>query len=251
MIVLVAGGTGFLGRRVVHFLKENGHEVIKYHRSHRAVPTYADVIINCVGIIREGNQTFEEAHVDVTQFLVQLGKKLQVSQFVQVSAIGADMHGTQYQRTKARAEKIVENSRLNYAIIRPSIVFGPDDKSINRFRKIASTGFFPLLANGRVQPVHVDTVAKVIVAAANRRIRNRTAEVGGPEVLTYAQLADRIHPGVTIARLPSWAVSVISFFGTFIPALPTRNMVRMMRQDNVTKDRTVKRLRIDNPKLTS
>lgn len=249
MIVLVAGGTGFLGKRVVHFLRKEGHETIVYHRSRRAVPTYVDAIVNCVGIIREGNQSFEEAHVDVTRFLVGLGKKLKVRQFVQVSAIGASLEGTPYQRTKARAERIVAQSGLPYAIIRPSIMFGPGDRSISRFRKIARTGFFPLLANGTVQPVHVDTVARTVVAALNRRVRNRAAEVAGPEVFTYAELADRLHPGVNVVRLPRWMVRLITMLGSFIPFFPTAEMVEMMRQDNTTNDRLVKRLKLENPKV--
>lgn len=250
MIVLVAGGTGFLGKRVARLLERQGHQVIVYHRGERAVPTYADVIINCAGIIREqGAQTFPEVHVELTKWLVGLGKKLKVRQFVQVSALGADLEGTPYQRTKAQAERLVISSGLPYAIIRPSMMFGPDDKSINTFRRVARTGFFPLFADGKVQPVSVDTVAQVVVAAAHGRIRNRIAGVGGPEVFTYSELADRLHPGVRSFQLPSPLIRLFTLLGSVFTALPTMDMVRMLQEDNITSDMTAEKLKIRNPRV--
>lgn len=247
MIVLVAGGTGFLGRKVVELLEKDGHKVIVHHRGHRAVPTNADVIVNCVGIIRETlNQTFKEAHVDKTRWLVKLARKLKAKQFVLVSAIGADRGTTEYWRTKRKAEKIVEKSGLNYCVIRPSMLAGPGGAT-ERFRSISRTGFFPLFGNGNVQPVHRDTVAELVVAAAHRRVRNRIVEVGGPEIMTYGQLAKRLHPGVVIVRLPGWLVSALSSIGNLVPLLPTKEMVRMLREDNTTTDKTVWTLGIGNP----
>jgi NADH dehydrogenase len=247
--VLVVGGTGFVGRRVVELLKRAGHDVIIYHRGYRAVPTHADVIINCVGIIREDAESFKEAHVDLVRWLVRLAKKLKVKQFVQVSAIGVEHESTAYQRSKHTAEHIIRASGVPYAVIRPSMVFGRDDKSVNRFRALCRTGFFPLLANGRVQPVSVDTVAAVIVAAANLRIRNRVVEIAGPEVFTYRELADRIHPGVRVVKVPRWIVALVAGASPVVRSWPTKEMVRMLRQESVTKDKTVARLRIKNPRL--
>lgn len=252
MIVLVAGGTGFLGRHVVARLQRRGHHVIVYHRGMRAVPTTADVIINCVGILREtGSQTFVEAHVEVTKWLLGLGKKLKIQQFVQVSAIGADAHGTTYQRTKAQAEALVEKSKIPYVIVRPSMIFGKEDRSVNTFRKICRTGFFPLFANGHVQPVSVSSVSEVIVLAAERRIQNSTVEVAGPETFTYKQLADRIHPGVTTFFLPKWIIQTMTWMGDRIPLslFPTKEMVRMLKQDNTTKKNILEKMRIKNPSL--
>jgi NADH dehydrogenase len=249
MVVLVAGGTGFVGKHIVKLLERRGHKVIVHSRSQKLLPTYADVIINLVGIIREDEQTFKEAHVDFTKWLVRVGRKLKVRQFVQMSAIGAASTGTQYQITKHQTEEIVRSSGLQYAIVRPSFIFGPEDASINRFRAIARTGFFPILANGRAQPVHVDTVAQVIIAAAEGRVRNRAVEVGGPEVFTYKQLLDRVHPGVRTFRLPRFVVRFIAFFGEWFTFLPTREQVVMMSQDSITKDSTVERWGIRNPRL--
>jgi uncharacterized protein YbjT (DUF2867 family) len=250
MIVLVAGGSGFLGREVVSQLEKKGHHVIVHSRGHHTVPTRADAIVNCVGIIRNTlTQDFSDAHIEKTRWLVQLGKKLNIQQFVQVSAIGADLVVTRYQRTKLAGEHIVQKSKLPYAIIRPSVMWGDGDKSINMFRAISRTGFFPLLANGVVQPVHVKTVASLIVAAVERRIRDRVVEVGGPEMFSYRQLVDRIHPGVIVFRLPTCAVWMVTLFGAIIPTLPTPEMVVMLSQNNITKDRTVERLRIKNPRL--
>ncbi len=169
MIILVAGGSGFLGSKVVELLKKGGHTVIVHNRLMHSVPTYADVIVNCVGIIREGRQGFKTVHVDKTRWLVNLGRKLHVKQFVQVSAIGADLEGTPYQRTKRQAEMLVEKSGMPYAIIRPSIIAGPGKSATEMFRKISRTGFMPLFANGKVQPVHRDTVAKLVVSHATNQ----------------------------------------------------------------------------------
>lgn len=248
-VVLVAGGTGFVGQHVVDLLQKKGYRVITHSRSYKAVPTHADIIINLVGIIREERQTFKQAHVEFTKWLLGLGKKLKVQQFVQMSALGVEQQTTAYQRTKLQAEKLVQESGLPYAIIRPSMIFGKDDKSVNTFRALSRTGFFPLLANGNVQPVAVDTVAEVIVAAAEKRMRNRIVEVGGPEVLTYRQLADRIHPGVRVIKMPKFMISILTFFGEFIKKLPTHEQVIMLGQDTVTKKNIVDSLGIKNPRL--
>jgi uncharacterized protein YbjT (DUF2867 family) len=244
-VILIAGGTGFVGKRVVALL-EKRHQVIVYHRGHKAVPTHADVIINLIGIIREDEESFKEAHIEMTQWLVRLGKKLKVRQFVQLSALGVEKQVTNYQKTKYHAEQIVQKSGLPYVIIRPSMIFGSDDKSINRFRSIARTGFFPLFGNGIVQPVSVDTVAAIVAAAAEERIKGRIVEVGGPEVFTQQQLLDRIHPGVRTVRVP---VGPFTFLGAWFKSLPTEEQVTMLRQDNTTKDKTVDRLKIKNPRL--
>jgi uncharacterized protein YbjT (DUF2867 family) len=244
-VILIAGGTGFVGKRVVALL-EKRHQVIVYHRGHKAVPTHADVIINLIGIIREDEESFKEAHIEMTQWLVRLGKKLKVRQFVQLSALGVDKQATSYQKTKYHAEQIVQKSGLPYVIIRPSMIFGSDDKSVNRFRSVARTGFFPLFGNGIVQPVSVDTVAAIVAAAAEERIKGRIVEVGGPETFTQQQLLDRIHPGVRTFRVP---MAPFTFLGAWFKSLPTEEQVMMLRQDNTTKDKTVDRLKIKNPRL--
>jgi NADH dehydrogenase len=249
-VILVAGGTGFIGRRVVEFLQKKGYRVIVHSREQKTVPTHADVVVNCVGIIREDEQDFKDAHVEFTQWLVRLAKKLKVEQYVQLSALGAELESTPYQRTKRAAEKIVEKSGLPYAIVRPSVVFGPGDKSINLFRKISRTGFFPVMADGKLQPVHADVVAQVIVAAAERRVRNRTVEVGGPEVFNWRSAVQRVHPGVITLRVPRWKLPLITWLGKWFKTLPTKDMLTMMRQDNVVKKNVVDRLGIRNVKLS-
>lgn len=239
-----------MGRRVTQLLEKRGHRVIISNRQQRSVPTHADAIIDLIGIIREDEeQTYERVHVENTQWLVGLGRKLKVKRFVQVSALGADPDGTPYQRSKAKAEKIVIESGLQYTIIRPSVIFGPDDRSINRIRAIARTGVFPVVAQGRMQPVSVDTVAAVIVAAAERRTRKPIVEVGGPEVFTLAELADRVHPGVHTFRLARPIAGIIAFFGEWLQYLPNQEQLQMLRQENTTKDQSVQRLRIKNPRL--
>jgi uncharacterized protein YbjT (DUF2867 family) len=250
LVILVSGGSGFVGRHVVALLEQQGHKVIVGTSKVKAVPTYADVIINLAGIIREDSQSYEEVHVQNTKWLLGLGKKLQVKQFIQMSALGARLGGTRYQHTKALAERAVQDSGLPHVIIRPSMIFGPDDKSINVFRRICRTGVFPVLGGGKTQPVHVDTVAKVILAAMDRRMKNKIVEIGGPEQFTLAQLSDRIHPGVHAFRAPRWMIAILTLLGSFIKSLPTREQVRMLGEDNVTKDKTVERLGISNPKLT-
>jgi NADH dehydrogenase len=246
MTILVAGGTGFVGRHIVSLLKKNGYNVIVYHRGLRSVPTHADMIVNCIGIIREERETFHEAHIDVAKWLTRLGKKLRVKHFVQISAIGVEHESTSYQRTKAAAERIVKSGGLSYTIIRPSIIFGNEDKSINQFRKICRTGFFPLFGNGKVQPVHVDVVAQVAVAAVQGKLNKKTVEVAGPEVFTYAELAERLHPGVRTMKLSRATAKILTSTSGVFTFLPTKDMVTMLRQDNTTRDKTVEKLGIKN-----
>jgi len=249
LVILVTGGTGFLGKRVVSLLQKNGHRVIVHHRGVQAIPTHADVIVNLVGVIREDEQTFKEAHVDKVAWVLRLGKKLGVRQFVQVSALGVPYAVTNYQKTKLHAEQLVKESGLHYVIVRPSMMFGKEDKSINMFRTVCRTGFFPLFANGNVQPVSVDVVAQLIVVAVEGKLKNRVVEVAGPEIFTYAQLADRIHPGVRLLKLPRFFITIITLFGSFIHSLPTKEQVVMLGQSIVTKEKTLERLGIKNVTL--
>jgi NADH dehydrogenase len=253
-VVLVAGGSGFVGRAVVGELTKAGYRVIVHDRTHRTIPTYADAIVNLVGIIREDGQTYREAHVDTTAWLVRLGKKLKVKTFVQMSALGVEAETTQYQKTKLQAEAIVKASGLRYAILRPSMIFGAEDRSVNRFRGICRTGFFPLLGNGLVQPVHVGVIAKLTLAALEGRFRDRVVEVGGPEVMRYHDLADRIHPGVRVVRMPGFFARFLTFLGEYLSFFPTREQVVMLGQDTIVKDRAsvklLEKLAIKSPRLS-
>ncbi len=246
LTILVAGGTGFVGRRIVDLLAKKGHDVIIYHRNYRAVPTHADMIINCVGIIREGTETFHEAHIDLTTWLVRLGKKLKVEHFVQISAIGVEKQTTAYQRTKAASERVVQKSGLNYTIVRPSLIFGSEDKSINSFRAICRTGFFPVMSKAKVQPVDVDVLSQVVYSAVEGKLNNKIVEVAGPEVFTYGELAQRLHPGVRLIKMPRSVSSSLTVFSSVFKTLPTKEMLIMLRQDNVATNNIVDKLAIKN-----
>jgi uncharacterized protein YbjT (DUF2867 family) len=244
MRVLVTGATGFVGREVVRELLERGHEVRALVRRRAArkrwngkgvevfvgdclapgtvTPAVAgcDAVIHLVGIIREfpgRGVTFERVHVQATKNLVDQAKALGVRRFLHMSALGARPGPADpYHVTNFQADEYVRASGLMYTIFRPSIIYGPRDRSINLFvRQIQRLGFLTIIGDGQyqLQPVPVGTVARAFALALELPgTENRVYDVGGPEPLTFDAIIDTI-AGVLGRRVkkfhqPVWCMRV-------------------------------------------
>ncbi len=271
-IVTVFGGAGFVGRHVVRALARAGARVrvacrrpeeglrlkpmgdvgqvtsvaanIRDDASVQAAVAGSDAVVNLVGILFErGRQTFRAVHADGAGRIARLASDSGVRRLVHVSAIGADRNSESlYGRTKAAGEAAVREAFPAATIVRPSIVFGPEDDFFNRFAKLARLApALPLIGGGhtRFQPVYVGDVADAVAAvAADEATAGETFELGGPRTYSFKELLELVLAETGRRRLlvpVPFAVAMMQ--ALFLEALPvpplTRDQVRGLRTDNV------------------
>src|SRR5438874_1749533 len=222
--VAILGGPGFIGRYIVKRLAERG-DVLAVGGRHaaaakflklkgdvgqvglfniavedeRLLPAFLagnDTVINCVGILREsGSQRFDRLHHTAPARLARLAREAGAERFIHFSAIGADPRATSaYARSKAAGEQAVRDAFPTATILRPSIVFGPEDQFFNRFAGLAMVSpALPLIGGGlsRFQPVYVGDVADAAVRCLDDPASaGRTYELGGPNVYTLRALME-------------------------------------------------------------
>ncbi|MHC4197354.1 MAG: complex I NDUFA9 subunit family protein [Planctomycetota bacterium] len=226
-MILVTGGTGFVGRNVVKKLLQKGvrkvrclvrktgrREVLEglnleLFEGDIASPESLDramkgvkTVIHIVGIICENppEVTFERVHAEGTANVVAAAKKAGVTRFVHMSAMGARPDApTRYHTTKWAAEESVRSSGIPFVIFRPSIICGEHDEFVNMFAGIMrQTWFLPVFnvigsGQGKMQPVYVGDVAHCFVrAATDKDVKNKAYDLGGPEQLTIDEIMDTI-----------------------------------------------------------
>lgn len=269
-LVVLVGGGGFVGRYVAQALLKAGARVRIAQRDPRqawflrtqgglgqtqfvgvdiAKPATVeralagvDAAVNLVGIM---SGDLQRVHVAGARAIAQAAAATGAEALVHVSAIGADAHGEAvYARTKGEGEAAVRAAFPSATILRPSIVFGPEDQFLNRFAgMIARLPVIPVLrAPARFQPVYVADVAAAVVASLGdaERFGGRTFELGGPDVLTMGALqrwiAAAIGRAPTFLELPDLIGGIIAGAG-FLPGAPiTADQWKMLRHDNVVAD---------------
>ena len=271
--IAVMGGSGFIGRYIVKRLAERG-EVLAVGGRHaadakflklkgdvgqvglinigidapedvlRAFVAEKDALINCVGILYErGSQKFDVVHHAAPAKLARLAREAGVERLVHISAIGADPRSTSaYARTKAAGEQAVRDAFPTATILRPSIVFGPEDDFFNRFASLAvMSPFVPLIGGGetRFQPVYVGDVASATVHVLDDpTTAGRTYELGGPKVYTFRQLMELLLAEIKRHRrfidLPFGLARLQARLMSLLPKPPlTPDQVEMLKRDNV------------------
>jgi len=273
-LITVYGGSGFLGRHVVRALARRGYRIrvavrrpelaghlqplgrvgqihavqanLRNAPSVEAAARDAAVLVNLVGILSErGRQRFSAVHTFGAE-QVALAANAHGARVVHVSAIGADENSpSQYGRTKAAAEGLVLAAQPDAVIMRPSIVFGPEDDFFNRFAALARMApALPLIGGGatRFQPVFAGDVASAIADAVDGKARGGSIyELGGPEVRTFRQLMQFVLATIQRKRLlvplPFFAARIQASVLQFLPKPPlTPDQVEMLRVDNVVSD---------------
>jgi uncharacterized protein YbjT (DUF2867 family) len=265
MLVLITGASGFVGNYVVSRLLARGYQVRclvrpgsekKLAAADKVEVVFGDVmhphiltqaaqgceaIIHLVGIIREfpgRGVTFERLHVQATQNVLDAARSAGVRRCLHMSALGArDEPADSYHVTNFRADELVMASGLTYTIFRPSVIYGPEDQSINLFvRQIRTMPVLPVIGDGRyqMQPVSVATVAQAFALALELpQTHNRLYEVGGPEPLTFNDLIDTLaavlRRRVYKVHLPVWTMRLAALLlGRFAWFPLTPGQLRML-----------------------
>ncbi|MEM8749163.1 MAG: complex I NDUFA9 subunit family protein [Pseudomonadota bacterium] len=270
-LVTVFGGSGFVGRHAVRALVERGYRVrvacrrpdlagylqpignvgqiqlvqanLRYQWSIDEAVQGADHVVNLVGILAEsGNQRFDSLQARGAGWVAQAAREVG-AKMVQLSAIGAsEDSAADYARTKAEGEALVRKADPDAIILRPSIVFGPEDDFFNRFAAMARIApALPLIGGGKTlfQPVYVGDVADAIAAAVSGEVEPGTTwELGGPEVLSFRECLERmlavIERKKPLISLPFGIAGAMAGLAQYMPGAPlTPDQVEMLKTDNV------------------
>lgn len=270
-IVTIFGGTGFIGRHTVRRLAKAGYTVkvatrapesayflrpcgtvgqivpfaVDYgdEKSVAAAVAEADSVINCVGILCEKrSQSFEKIHVGLARNIAAACRDAGTKHLVHISALGIAKGTSKYAASKRAGEEAVRNAFPAATILRPSVVFGPEDQFFNKFAALASVlPALPLIGGGKTkfQPVYVGDVAAAVMAVlASPSAAGKTYELGGPETIDFREVYKRLFACTLRPRplisLP-WSVAKIkaSFLG-LLPHPPlTRDQVESLKTDSV------------------
>jgi NADH dehydrogenase len=274
-LVTVFGGSGFLGRNVVRALAKRDYRIrvavrrpeltgylqplgkvgqihsvqanLRYPASLEAAMRESHIAINLVGILTEGGaQSFDAVQSKGAEAIARATAAVG-GRMVHVSAIGADENSPSgYGRSKAAGEKAVLAAVPSATILRPSLMFGPEDQFTNRFAALARMSpVLPLIGGGetKMQPAYVGDVATAVAEAVDGKARpGATYELGGPEVLTMREIMEIIlaitERDRMLVSLPFGLAKLQAMFLQFAPgALKlTPDQVAMLRSDNVVSD---------------
>jgi NADH dehydrogenase len=300
-IITLIGGSGFLGRYVVRRLAKAGYRLRIICRNPDAaahLKTAGDVgqialvagniarpetlrgkldgsfaVINLVGVLFEsGSQNFTTLHARGAELLAMAAKSAGAARFIQISSLGVDLAvDSAYARTKLLGEKAVQAAFPGATILRPSVVFGPEDNFFNQFAQMASLApALPLIGGGhsKFQPVYVDDVAAAVEAClAHEETIGETYELGGPQVFSFREIIGYVlktqsrhvpnpigffafilwltfffpyifyrywNDGRLLIDIPFQAASIIGAASEMLPKPPlTRDQVRLLQYDNV------------------
>jgi uncharacterized protein YbjT (DUF2867 family) len=256
--IVVLGGTGFLGTRLVARLIKDGHQVTvlsrdrELHKHLLVLPGLTlencdvyqepqlserfrgkDVVINLIGILNErgfSGAGFRRAHVELTRHVLLAARSAGVGRLLQVSALKAATDAPSYYlRSKGEAEKLIrDQSALDWTIFQPSVMFGPGDSFLNRFAGLlaAIPLVFPLARpNARFQPLWVDDMVDALLHCLHGGASSRqTYELGGPQIYTLKEIVVWV---AKLTRHRRWIIGLPDFFGriqaffmNFVPGRP-------------------------------
>jgi len=273
--VTVFGGSGFVGRAIVRALAQEGLQVrvacrrielaertktagdvgqITVMRTNLRVPSSvaaavagSQAVVNAAGIpFQRGRQRYQAVHVAGARAIAEASRAAGVQRLVHISGIGAEHRNSQnkYVLSKVEAEDAIISGFESATILRPSVVFGPEDVMFNRLAQIATKApFMPVVGDGsaKVQPVFVGDVGSAVAAVLARPDTAKTVfELGGPRVYSYREIAaltlrviDRQKP---IIGVPAGLMKIAGFFAEFLPVPPlTHDQVGLLTVDNVAR----------------
>lgn len=272
-LVTVFGGSGFVGRHVVRVLAKRGYRIrvavrrpdlagflqpaggvgqisfvqanLRYRNSIDRAVEGAQYVVNCVGILSEsGRNTFDAVQEFGGRAVAEAARAVG-AQLTHISALGADAGSeSSYGRTKGKAEAAILSVAPDAVILRPSIVFGPEDNFFNKFADMSRFApALPLIGGGatKFQPVYVEDVAEAVGRAVDGKLTaGKIYELGGPEVLSLRQclelvleVVDRKRPLVSV---PFGVASLVGSLASLVPLVSapiTADQVRLLKSDNI------------------
>ena len=270
-IITVFGGTGFLGRRIVRHLRRCDFAIrIASRHPDRAERLFAlddpklqsveanihdegsvaeavagaYAVVNAVSLyIEQGRETFHSVHVESAQRVAAQARKAEVKRFAHVSGIGADATSPSlYIRKRGEGELAVRAAFADSTLVRPAVMFGPDDAFLTTIVKLLSRlPSYPMFGRGltKLQPAYVEDVAEAIVRALQRtNIHAATFEFGGPRVYSYEELLKAVAREASLKPrlipIPFAGWQALAWFAEMLPRpLITRNQVELMQVDTV------------------
>ena len=285
MNVLVAGGTGFIGTRLVRELHENGHDVtvlarnpddadfpegvdrvrgdVTAYDSMEGALAGQDAVVNLVSLSPlfkpTGGNSHTKVHLGGTQNLVNAAEDHGVRKIVQMSALGADATGpTEYLRAKGQAEQVVADSELAHTVFRPSVVFGEGGEFVS-FTKLLTTPYVTALPGGGrtpFQPIWVDDLAPMLAACVEEEHDGERYDIGGPEVLTMADVARLAYraegKSLRVVPVPMALARVGLTLAGPVPFVPFgSDQYRSLRVDNTVTDNDVDAFGVTEADLTT
>ena len=272
-LVTVFGGSGFVGRHIVRVLARRGYSIrvavrrpdlanhlqplggvgqivavqanLRNRESVDRAVRGADHVVNCVGILFEsGRNTFDSVQEFGARAVAEAARA-EGAKLTHISAIGADTGSASfYARSKGRAEASILNILPDAVILRPSIIFGPEDGFFNKFAEMARFApALPLIGGGktRFQPVYVGDVAEAVARSVDGKVAGGVIyELGGPRVMSFRECLEQIlritRRKRTLVSLPWSVASLMGRVASFIPFLDpplTRDQVVLLKTDNV------------------
>ncbi len=274
-LITIIGGSGFVGRHIVRALARRGYRIrvacrrpdlaghlqplgnvgqimmvqanVRYPASLAKACEGSFAVINLPAVLySSGAQSFEALHVFGAEAAAKAAKAAKARMFIQMSAIGADSSSTsEYARTKAEGERRVRAAFPGATIMRPSIVFGPEDDFFNRFARMARfMPFLPLVGGGetKFQPVFAGDVAEAVARVIDTaEADGKTYELGGPEAFSFKQLLqftlDTIGRSRLLLPLP-WGIAKVQalILGLLPKPLLTSDQVELLKTDNVVSE---------------
>ncbi|GHG83259.1 complex I NDUFA9 subunit family protein [Pseudodonghicola xiamenensis] len=280
-LVTIYGGSGFVGRYITQRMAKAGWRVrvavrrpnealfvkpygavgqvepvacnVRDDASVAAAMQGADAVINCVGILaKAGKNTFDSIHVAGAERIARLAAQQGIARMVHISAIGADTGASsEYLRTKGAGEEAVLRHLPDATILRPSVIFGPEDNFFNRFGAMTRKGpFLPLVgAETKFQPVYVDDVAHAAELAATGAAASGVYELGGAKVASLRELMglllDEVYRRRIVIGLPFWVGGLIALAGDIVQGVTlgllsnkvlTRDQLRSLKTDSVVSE---------------
>ncbi|GES42964.1 3-beta-hydroxy-Delta(5)-steroid dehydrogenase [Rhizobium dioscoreae] len=272
-LVTVFGGSGFIGRHTVRALAKRGYRIrvavrrpdlagflqplgnlgqisivqanVRYRNSIDRAVEGAQHVVNCVGILAEsGRNTFDAVQEFGAKAIAEAARNAGAS-LTHISSLSADANSpSAYARTKARAEAAILSIKPDAIILRPSIVFGPEDEFFNKFADMSRTApFLPLIGGGKTkfQPVYVQDIAETVARSVDGKLKaGTTYELGGPEVLSFRECLETtlavINRKKSLVSIPFGLASLIGSIASLVPLIKppiTADQVTLLKSDNV------------------
>lgn len=279
-LVTVFGGSGFVGRHVVRTLIRHGYRVrvavrrpdlagflqttgyvgqislvqanLRYRQSVDRAVQGASHVVNCVGILFESGRNTYDAVQDFGARAVAEAARAAGAKLTHISAIGADTNSaSSYARSKGRAEAAILSVLPDAVILRPSVIFGPEDSFFNKFADMARRfPALPLIGGGktRLQPVYVEDVAAVVGRSVDGTMPvGQIYELGGSEIMTLREIMETVlrytNRERPLVSMPFGVASLIGSVASLVPFVQppiTADQVELLKSDNVVSESAVK-----------